>query len=125
MSGRAGKQDTAGVAPAAPIRWKQTAAMWSVAAACRVAYGFLLHRPASVEWAIRRISRPLRTVLGRVSALVPFSVMELCYLLVGIWLFIHLFRSLRLLLREKGSRLRLLLSRLALLTAVPALVLSA
>ena len=125
MSGREGKQDTAGAAAAVPIRWIQTAVMWSVAAACLLTYGFLLHRPASVEWAIRRISRPLRAILGRVSALVPFSVMELCYLLAGIWLLVHLFRSLRLLLRGRGGRLRLLVCRLALLMAVPALVLSA
>ena len=100
------------------------AATGTVAAVLFLSYACVLRSRESVEWGIRSISRPLRSILGRLTEYVPFSVMELLYLAAGLLLLAHAYGTLRRVIAGKGMRLRILLIRSLSLLAALALVLS-
>lgn len=78
---------------------------------------------ALADFAVKFFSRPIRDALGTVCALVPFSVMELEYVLLGVFIIVFAVRTIILAVKNE-QRLRFLAKRILVLIIVALYILS-
>jgi len=65
-----------------------------------------------MDWVSLHIAAPVRTFLGIVTSIFPFSVMEVLFTVAGIWLIYYIVKTIKLTIRERGARIKTLSKRL-------------
>ena len=90
-------------------KWIKWMILASIPALFAVLYVIFSQTKSLADTAVRCFSRPVRDVLGAVSSVVPFSVMEAAYVAAGLLLLIHIGRTIYLAIRKRLGLKRLLI----------------
>lgn len=101
---------------------KRPSALWVIPAALPLfilgAFYILRTRRSFADGVINGFSAPFRSFMGRLCSNVGFSVMEMLYILFGLFVLFFIIRSVVLTVRGRGRRLRVILKRIAILLSV-------
>ncbi|MBQ2231681.1 MAG: DUF3810 family protein, partial [Oscillospiraceae bacterium] len=89
-------------------KWIKWAVLAGIPALFTALYFIFSQSKSLADTAVKYFSRPVRDVLGAVSSIIPFSVMEAAYVAAGVWILIHIGRTIYLALRKRLGIKRLL-----------------
>ena len=90
-------------------KWIKWAVLAGIPALFTALYFIFSQSKSLADTAVKYFSRPVRDVLGAVSSVVPFSVMEAAYVAAGLLLLIHIGRTIYLAIRKRLGLKRLLI----------------
>lgn len=109
------------------VKERSKTAKWVIAAgipaAFIVLYLIFSSKVTLADLGVRYFSRPIRDALGTLCTLVPFSVMELEYVLLGVFIIVFAVRTVILAVKSE-RRLRFLAKRLSILIIVALYILA-
>lgn len=77
-----------------------------------LAFRMFLRRRAAADFVVQRVTTPFKRVLGALCGLVPFSVAEVCWVLLILFCAFYLVHAAVCMVRGKGQRLRVLVQKL-------------
>ncbi|MBQ7459873.1 MAG: DUF3810 domain-containing protein [Oscillospiraceae bacterium] len=82
-------------------RWIKWAVLAAIPALFTALYFIFSQTKSLADTAVRCFSRPARDALGAVNSIFPFSVMEALYVCGGLWLIVHIVRTVCLAIKKR------------------------